>query len=60
MMDQSDTDPFDDGAPIRIERDEQPALLAMILGSVGLLIVFLLGFRCAIHRIEASLAYLTS
>ena len=60
MMDQSDTDPFDDGPPIKIERDEQPALLAMILGCAGLLIVLLLGFQCAIHRIEASLAYLTS
>lgn len=60
MMDQSDTDPFDGGPPIRIEPDEQPALLAIILGSVGLLIIFLLGFRCAIHRIESSLAYLIS
>ncbi len=33
-MDQSDTDPFDDGPPIKIARDEQPALLAVILGFV--------------------------
>ena len=60
MIDRSDTDPLRDGPPVDFTRDERTALIAMALGSVGLLAVVLLGLSCAVHRVEATVTFLMS
>ena len=60
MIDRSDTDPLRNGPPVVFSSDERTALIAMALGSIGFLTVMFLGLRCAMHRIEATVAFLTS
>ena len=61
MPSRPDTDPFDDEAPPPKVDHQQGLELAVIgLGVALLAVVFFLGMRCAVHRIEDTVALLAS
>lgn len=60
MSDRPDTNPLRDGPPVVFSADERTALVAMALGTISILAVMFLGLRCAMHRVEATLAFLMS
>ena len=61
MSSRPDTDPFDDDAPSpKIDRQQTLELAVIGLGVALLAVVLFLGMRCAVHRIEDTVALLAS
>ena len=61
MSSRPETDPFDDEAPPPdIDRQQTLELAVIGLGVALLAVVLFLGMRCAVHRIEHSVALLVT